>query len=310
MSYTDEFVKQRFKESDMFIKDNLIMECVMGSQAYGVANKDSDIDIVGLVMNPHSELYPQRYGYVRGFNEAPLFKNKEFKGEKKRIILENGKDCEGEWHSLSDFFYLAGMKGSPNLLEVLFTRRNLVTHSDDANITWMLRDNRRLFLSMRSFLALKGYTHQQVMRCRRGVDRWNKEHKCDNTKRAEYFEKFGYDVKQMYHPLRLLDNMHQILTDGDIDLMRNKDECLSMRNGTWGKFEDAERFILDKIKKLEDMVLKPNKLSIKPQKQPLQQLLIECIEEWFGSCDEMQKQHEYISAKEVLDALKRIEKKL
>jgi len=310
MSYTDKFIeKGRFTEDDMWLRDQLIMECVMGSQAYGVANKQSDVDIVGIVMSPHVELFPQNYNFVRGFDNPPMFTNKEYKDGGK-IILDNGIDCEGEWHTLCDFFELAGLKGSPNLLEILFVRRPLVTFADDKGITWKLRDNRGLFLSQKTFMALKGYTFQQLMRVKRGVERWKKEGKCDNSRRKKYYEQHGYDIKQMYHPLRLLDNMHQILTENDIDLMRNKDECLSMRNGTWGTFNDAEKYILDKMKKLESLILQSNKLSLLPQKQSLKNLLLECIEDWYGSVDSMQTQTEYVSAKMVMESLKRIEERL
>ena len=311
MSYTDEFVKKRFKQDDMWIRDNLICECVMGSQAYGVANKDSDIDIVGIVMNQHKELFPQRYGYVRGFKDASFFTNKEFKGEKNRIILDNGTDCEGEWHSLPDFFKLAGLKGSPNLLEVLFVRRPLVIFADDKGITWKLRDKRHLFLSMRSFFALKGYANQQLMRMKRGVERWNREHTCDNTKRREFFINHGFDIKMAYHPLRLLDNIHQIITEGDIDLMRNKDECLRMRAGQWGTFQEFEKYVTDKLIKLENLALKPNKILVKPQMQSLQQLLMECIEDWYGSEESFQnEQTEYTSVTSLFEHLNRIEHKI
>lgn len=307
MCYTDEFVKKRFKECDMWLRDNLISECVMGSQAYGVANKQSDIDIVGVVMNPHMELFPQKYNFVRGFDNPEMFVNKEFKDGKK-IILESGTDCEAEYHTITDFFELAGLKGSPNLLETLFVRRPLVTFADDKGITWKLRDNRRIFLSMRNFLGLKGYAHAQLMRMKRDVKRWNAEGKCDNARRKEYFEKYGYDVKMAYHPLRLLDNLHQILTEGDIDLMRNKNECQRMRAGEWGTFEEFEKYVNDKLTKLEDLSLKPNKLSTKPQFQALKNLLLECIEDWYGSEEAFQQQQtEYFSVKDMIAHLNRIE---
>jgi len=310
MVYTDEFVKKRFTKDDMWLRDNLICESVVGSQAYGVANKESDIDIVGIVMSPHVELFPQNYNFVRGFDNPRMFTNKEYKGGSK-IILENGIDCEGEWHTLCNFFELAGLKGSPNLLETLFVRRQLVTYADDKGITWKLRDNRRLFLSMRNFLALKGYAHAQLMRMKRGVRRWNDEHTCDNTKRREYFEKFGFDVKMGYHPLRLLDNLHQIITEGDIDLMRNKNECQRMRAGEWGTFEDLEQYVIDKLTKLEDLTIKPNNISIKPQFQSLKKLLLECIEEWYGSEHAYQQQQtEYVSVTDMIEHLNRIESKV
>lgn len=309
MSYTDKFVTKRFKKENIWMSENLICECVMGSHAYGVANKDSDIDIVGIVMNPHKELFPQKYNFIRGFDNPVMFTNKEYKNTNK-IVLDNGIDCEAEYHTLCDFFNLAGLKGSPNLLELLFVRRPLVTFADDKGITWKLRDNRRIFLSQKTFMALKGYTYQQLLRVKRGTMRWQLLGKCDNSRRNEYYKQYGYDIKQMYHPLRLLDNMHQILTENDIDLMRNKDECLSMRNGTWGSFNEAEKYISDKMKKLESLILQPNKLSILPQKDRLKNLLLECIEDWYGSFDNAQTQIEYVSTKMVMDSLKRIEEKL
>jgi len=310
MSYTDEFVKKnKFKPDELFIRDNLIMECVMGSQAYGVANKDSDIDIIGITMNPHKQLFPQKYGYVRGFHEPKMFTNLEIKGPQKRIILENGIDCEGEWHSLVDFFNLGGLKASPNVLEILFVRRPLVTHG--SNVAWILRDNRRLFLSMKCFDSLKNYAHAQLMRIKRGVARWGKEHTCENSKRKEYFENFGYDVKQAYHPLRLLDNLHQILTTDDIDLMKNNKECQRMRKGELYTFTEFEQYVNEKINSLEKIADMNNSLSIKPQRQALQQLLIDCIEEHYGSEENFQdNQTEYVSVKELKEHLDRIETKI
>jgi len=310
MSYTEEFVKKgRIGPDEMFIRDGLVMECVMGSQAYGVANKGSDVDIIGITMNPHKQLFPQKYGYVRGFHEPKMFTNKEIKGPQQRIILENGIDCEGEWHSLVDFFNLAGLKASPNVLEVLFVRRPLVTHG--SNVAWILRDNRKLFLSMKCFDSLKNYAHAQLMRIKRGVDRWVKEETCDNSKRKEYFEKFGYDVKMAYHPLRLLDNLHQVLTVGDIDLMRNNKQCQRMRKGELFSFKEFESYVTDKINQLEKLADANNSLSIKPQRQALQQLLIECIEEYYGSEESFKEnQTEYVSVKDLLKHFDRMENKI
>tara|TARA_Y100000310_G_scaffold331242_1_gene404463 strand:- start:7561 stop:8493 length:933 start_codon:yes stop_codon:yes gene_type:complete len=309
--YTDKFVGRGIKQDEMFIRDNLVMETLMGSQAYGCETKESDFDIVGIVMNPHQHLYPQQYGHILGFDDIPYFKNKDLKGEKQRIVLDNGKDLEGEWHSLTDFFFLAGMKGSPNMIENLFVNRNLITHHDD-KISWMLRDNRKLFLSMKSFHAFKGYAFQQLTRSKKALKRWKETGKCDNTNRISSYEKYGMDVKMNYHPLRLLDSCDQIIKIGDLDLQRNKEECKRMRSGDWGTFEDFEVYVTDKIKELDKWVLS-NIPAIPhvPAKDSLHNLLMQCIEEWYGS-ESKQKQQttEYVSAKDVMDTLRRIEDKI
>ena len=127
--YTDQFVKEKFAKSDKWVGDNLIFEVIMGSQAYGCNTVDSDYDIVGVFMNKHEHLFPQSYDRVLGFDELPNLANLEFKGEKNRIVFENGKDCKGEWHSLTNFFFLASKHGSPNMIETLFTKRNLITYA-------------------------------------------------------------------------------------------------------------------------------------------------------------------------------------
>jgi len=305
-TYTAQFVKERFQEQEHWMLDNLVLECVMGSHAYGCQTGTSDYDVLGLVMDQHKSLYPQSYGYVMNFDPLPTFRNKEVKGEGKRIMLDNGKECEGAWHSLTDFFTLVE-NGSPALTEVLFVRQNLVTYR--TKVADMLRDNRKLFLSMKMFHSFKGYTFQQLSRLRNGVKRWNEEHKCDNSKRQVFFEKYGYDVKMAYHCLRLLDLVDQLLKVGDLDLMRNKEECKAIRAGEWGDWTKFSTFVDTRLVELESYALN-NVVAVpnRPQHEPLHNLLVSCLEEWYGSEKTMQKQNtEYVSAKMVWDRLDRLE---
>ena len=303
MKYTEQFKKSRFTKEDYWLSDNLLYECVMGSQAYGLSTKESDVDVVGLVMDREDCLFPQKFGYIRNFETEPNFHQKEIKGPGKKLII-NDIETEIEWNSLTRFFYLAGIKGSPNLIEILFVRRNLVTYSH--NIGWMLRDNRHKFISMRTFNALKGYAYQQLMRIKRGVNRGTAE----TPKRQEYLDKFGYDIKMSYHPLRLLDQLNQLLDEGDMDLMRNKDECRVMRKGEWGTFEQFEKVVTERLNLLENKALSQNALSNKPRSGELKILLQSCIEEWYGSDSEAKKNSEYVSAEMVFEELKKISNKL
>jgi uncharacterized protein len=300
-TYTDQFIKaNKFDENSLFIKDNLLYETITGSHAYGCNNLESDYDIVGIFMDRLGDLYPQNFGYILGFDQQARYESKELKGDNKKIKLDNSKDCEGEWHSLTNFFMLAGIKGSPNLVETLFTRKNFVTFGSD--IAWMLRDNRRLFLSARTFCAFKGYAFGQLSRIRNHF----KTGKSDNPKRQHLMDKFHYDVKQSYHLLRLIDQLEQILTVNDIDLMRNKDECISMRNGEWGTFEQLEEHFNKRMLALEELVLKVS-LPQQPQTGALHSLLEKCLEQFYGSESHLQKEKiEFISCKKLLDEIQGI----
>lgn len=306
--YTHLFANQRFSPEEQFIKDNLLYEVVMGSQAYGVQTKDSDFDIVGVFMNRHQDLYPQQYGYILGFDEYKSFKTKECKHTNK-IVRPDGKDIEGEWRALTYFFWLISEKGSPNLVETLFVRRALVKYSHE--IFYKFRDNRKRFLSMKTFHAFKGYCFQQLSRLRNHKRTWDTEHKVENESRRCLYEKTGYDTKQAYHPLRLLDSIHQIITEGDLDLMRNKEECKAMRNGEWGDWKKFENYVDTRLKELENMATRitlavPNR----PQREVLHTFLDEAIEGYYGTHDKARKATEYVSAREVMDKLDKIEKKL
>jgi hypothetical protein len=305
-TYTDLFARERFTKEEQWLKENLLYECIMGSQAYGLATPESDVDIVALVMPKEMHIWPQRYGYIPGFETVPNFNSKEVKGEKNRIELPDSthSDVEGEWNSLLRFFYLAGIKGSPNLIEILFVRRNLVTFGTD--IAWKLRDNAHKFLSMRTFHAFKGYAFQQLARMRRCVERG----KAETPKRQEYLDKYGYDIKMGYHPLRLLDQLNQLLDEGTIDLMRNKEECKAMRKGEWGPWDKFQQYVLERLDILEKKALTQNAISPKPRMGELKVLLTECLEDWYGSETKMVKETEFISAKDVWQRFDKLEERL
>jgi len=295
------FAEKYFSEHEQFIQDNLVMECIVGSQAYGCNTVDSDFDFIGIVMDPHQQLYPQNYGHVLGFDKQPTFTSRECKGKDKRLLTESMKEVEGCWYSLTNFFQLAGLQGSPNLVELLFVRRPLVTYG--TNIAWMLRDNRKLFLSMKSFSALKGYLNSQLIRVLKEAARWHKEGKCDNSTRRHFYESRGYDCKMAYHPLRLTDILHQMLTQDDIDLMRNNEECKRMRAGEWGTLKEFEDTVKRRLEALEILAMSPkNPLPTTPNKDALKKLLNSCVEEWYGSEGNKNKlTEEYISVKDVFN---------
>ena len=303
-TFTHKFA-DKFNENEKFIEENLLYEVIAGSFAYGVNTDESDYDIVSVFMDKHSDLYPQNYGYVLGFDtELGRFQNKELKGEKNRII-HKGVEVEAEWRALTRFFYLAAIKGSPNVTETLFVRKQCVTYAHPS--FYVIKDNAHKFISMRSFHAFKGYMHSQYHRIKANVERG----KTDNPKRQWMLDEYGYDCKMSYHILRLMDILDQMMSgETQLDLMRNKEECKRMRNGDWGTWEDFSRITMEKFNILDNRA-KSGEFNIPstPRISELRNILNSSIEEWYGSENGSTIQNkQYISTDDIFEQLNRIEK--
>jgi uncharacterized protein len=304
-TYTSMY-KDIFQKHETWLYDNLLFEVTVGSHAYGCNTEDSDFDFIALSMDQHQCLFPQQYGLVLGFDNTPKFNSKDLKGPSNKLKLGN-KEVEGKWHSLTNFFHLAGLKGSPDLVELLFVRQHLVKYCHP--LFTNVRDNRRLFLSLQCLNTFRGYAFQQLTRLKREKARWDRERKCDNLTRRVLYETFGYDVKMSYHIIRLLDQLNQLVLTGDMELMCAKDECKRMRSGEWGTFEQLEEYTMKKLSDLESATFS-SPLPKVPQTEPLRQLLLSCVEQWYGTVDKAQKQSEFVSAKDVWERLDRLENTL
>jgi len=248
--------------------------------------------LAAIVLPRCEHLNPQKFGFILGFDNLPNFKRKEIKGKKVDI---NGKLFEAEWISLIEFFVQAGLKGSPNLIEILFANREFVTVG--TKMGWRLRDNRRLFLSMKTYHAFRGYACGQMHRIR--------QRNPETEDRKAMVAKYGYDLKMAFHTLRLMDQIDQILTINDIDLMRNKEECKLMRNGEWGDFDRFDKEFQKRMDHLEELSRKCN-LPPQPQQGALKQLLVSILEEHYPVDEMIQMTDEYVSAKQVNDKLDEI----
>ena len=100
------------------------------------------------------------------------------------------------------------------------------------------------------------------------------------SKRFESCKIYQMDVKFLYHVVRLLDEVEQILLEGDIDLMRNREQLKSIRRGEW-KMEEIEEYFNRKSKDLET-VYAESKLQHRPDEKKITKLLLECLEEHYG----------------------------
>ncbi len=106
----------------------------------------------------------------------------------------------------------------------------------------------------------------------------------DTTTRFESVKQNGVDVKSLYHVVRLLDEVEQILALGDIDLQRNKEQLKAIRRGDMSE-EDIRKWASDKEAQLEKLYI-DSKLPYKPDENQIKDLLLSCLEEHYGSLDE------------------------
>jgi len=106
----------------------------------------------------------------------------------------------------------------------------------------------------------------------------------EGSKRAEGVKIYGFDLKFSYHIVRLLNEVEQIMTEGDLDLERNREQLKSIRRGEW-KIEEIRDYFSKKEKELESVYLN-SKLPYGPDEERIKTLLLSCLEEHYGSLDQ------------------------
>ena len=244
---------------------------ISGSVAYGGSSDTSDMDLYGFCIPPKDMVFPHLAGEIRGFGNQI----QRFEQFQQHHIIE--KDTRKEYDitvfNIVKFFQLC-LENNPNMIDCLFTRSNCVITS--TKISDHVRDNRKLFLHKGSWHKFKGYAYSQVHKMK------IKTPDAD-SKRLASIEKYGFDVKFAYHVVRLLNEVEQIMIEHDLDLMKNNDQLKAIRNGEW-TIEQVEQHFVDKAKSLEEVYDKST-LRDKPDEPAVKKILIECLEEHFGSLE-------------------------
>lgn len=261
-----------------WIPDNIHYVTQMGSVAYGVSNDNSDIDIYSFCIPPVVDLFPHLKGEIVGFGDAKHANNRFSNFQTHHIKdVDAEKEYDLNVYNIVDFFQLV-MENNPNMIDSLFTPQFCVLYS--TRIGQMVRENRKIFLHLGSWHTFKGYSYSQFK-------------KCGSTKRTgkrkEVVDQMGFDPKFAYHIVRLLNQIEQILTEGDLDLQRNREQLKSIRRGEWS-LEQIQDYFTRKEIELETLYNENRaKLPWGPKDQGLQekvkQLLLHCLEEHYGSLD-------------------------
>lgn len=243
----------------------LQFEVITGSVAYGVSDDTSDIDIYGFSIPPKETVFPHLAGEIIGFGRH----KKRFEQWQQHHIELHEKSYDFQIFNIVKYFSLA-MENNPNILDSLFVPERCVLFATP--IAEHVRENRKLFLHKGSWHKFKGYAYSQLHKLK---------NKSPNGKRALSVEKYGYDVKFAYHIVRLIAQVEQILTEGDMDITRDRERLKAIRRGEW-KEERIYSFFYEKEKDLEK-IYNTSKLRYSPDESAIKNLLLECLEQYYGS---------------------------
>ena len=264
----DDLQKKNLIHPPKWMSNNTTYLVVMGSQAYGVNDDSSDLDVYGFCI-PHKDiLFPHLAGYIPGFGtQSPGFDQ-----WMEHHVADSEKKVEYDLtvYNIVKYFDLC-MNGNPNMIDSLFVPRNCVIHS--THVGEIVRENRKKFLHKGAWPKFKGYAYSSMSKIRNKVN-------SSNPKRAANIEKFGFDTKFGYHCIRLLAEIEQIMIEGDLDLQRNREQLKSIRRGEWS-LDQLETYFTEKELFLEK-VYAESKLPAGPDESAIKELLMQCLEEHYG----------------------------
>lgn len=269
-------ILQKLKSAELihppeWLPNNTIMLMKMGSQAYGVSNDDSDLDVYGVCMPPKELVFPHLAGEIPGFGRQI----QRFDQWQEHHVKDPSGKIEYDFtvFSIVKFFQLC-MENNPNMLDSLFVPRNCMIHS--TYVAEHIRLHRKIFLHKGAWHKFKGYAYAQMHKIK------NKSN-ASNPKRDASIKEHGYDLKFAYHIVRLLNEVEQILVEHDLDIQRNREQLKSVRRGEW-TFEMLDEYFQRKEKSLEE-VYANSTLRHSPDEALIKNLLLECLEMHYGNLD-------------------------
>ena len=272
MSYLKTLHKRKLINPPPFVPRQLQYEVIMGSFAYGCSSDMSDTDIYGFCIPPKNIVFPHTNPkYIHLFDSVPV----NFEQYQEHHILDRSHTPAREYdvsiYNIVKYFRLCA-DGNPNMIDSLFVPRRCITHMTP--IGELVRENRHLFLSKKCWHTFKGYAYSQLHKM---------AIKEPTGKRKALLDEYGYDVKFAYHLVRLLDEIQQILSTGDLDLEQNREQLKTIRRGGWSEIKVRKHFEW-KEKALEQLA-KDSDLPHKPRRDEIRDLLFKCLEMHFQTLE-------------------------
>jgi predicted nucleotidyltransferase len=251
--------------------DNVIYETIMGSYTYGVATETSDFDTMGVCIPPKELVFPHLTGAIEGFGRQ----KQRFTCYQKHHVKICDRVYDLNVYNIVHYFHLC-MENNPNMIASLFTPQDCVLHC--TQVGNLIREKRHLFIHKGCWHRFKGYAYSQLHKIRTSVAE-------AGGNRAQIIEQYGWDTKFGYHVVRLLDEVEQLLSTGDLDLRRNAAQLKAIRRGEIN-MEELFIWATEKEKSLERLY-ETSKLPYGPDEKAIKEVLLNCLEMHWGSLDKI-----------------------
>jgi uncharacterized protein len=256
-----------------WLASSVAYETIMGSEAYGVSSGASDRDVYGFCLPPKDDVFPHLRGEILGFGRQ-IQRFEQF--QQHHITDAEARGGAGLEYDLTIFsiikYFQLAMDNNPNIIDSLFTPQRCVLHC--TQIGNLVRENRKIFLHKGAWHKFKGYAYAQIHKMETKTP-------ISGSKRADNIAEFGFDVKFAYHVIRLIDEVEQVLTLGDLDIERDRERLKAVRRGDW-TMEQVKLFFTQKEKELES-AYSESKLPHTPDEAAIKTLLLQCLEAHYGS---------------------------
>jgi len=264
---------RKLAQPPRWLPENVHYETLMGSVAYGVSSDSSDWDIYGFAIPPKEEIFPHLRGEIPGFGRQI----QRFEQYQQHHVVDPTEDAgKGRTYDLTIYsivkYFQLCMENNPNMVDSLYTNHTAVLHL--TRIGTRVRENRDLFLHKGCWPKFKGYSYAQL-------HKMAVKNPQEGSRRYEDVQKHGFDAKYAYHVVRLLNEVEQILMEGTLDLQRSREQLKAIRRGEWTEAQIREYFSL-KERDLESLYVRST-LREKPDEARIKQLLLDCLEEHYGS---------------------------
>lgn len=254
-----------------WLTSNLVYLTYTGSVAYGCNDEFSDKDLVGYCIPTKQILFPHLAGVINGFDrQVESFDQ----WQEAHVIDEDKQEWDFTVYNIVKIFRLT-LDGNPNCIDLLYTDRTCVVHSTP--VSELIRQNRDLFLSKKCYHTFVGYSYAQLKK----IKTKNPDIK---SKRKELIDKFGFDTKYASHLVRLALECEQILTEGTLDLRRDRELYKAIRRGEW-TLQRIEDWFMEKEKHLHKLYTDSKAVPEFTREKEIKQLLLSCLEHHYGSLE-------------------------
>jgi len=238
--------------------DNLILAGYRGSIAHNmyVPNTDpnsiDDIDLMGVYLAP-----PE---YYVGLGLGQKYRKSVDKFIGKYDVVN---------YELRKFVNLL-IKSNPNVLSLLWLREN--HYVKRTRYGDLLIENRHLFVSKAAHASFTGYAYSQLKR----MNNFATDSSYMGEKRKKLVEKYGYDIKNAAHCIRLLKMGMEFLTTGELNVFRDDAPyLLEIKRGMWPL--DKVKSEAERLFHLADEAYVRSTLPNKPDIPAIEKIVMEII---------------------------------